>query len=227
MHFTLPAPVIAAALITLPAVGVTTPFTETFDSNSAGWRDAGGGADIGWVPSGSFDGSAYATTSFNFLNSAADSDLAIARAQDGFNSSGDAFVGDWLASGVGEFSVWVRHDGPAPVNFFARFASSANFPGAFALESATVAANQWTRLTVSIDALNPQFVTFEGSDFNTVFSNIGNIQIGVRVPTAFAGLDQSITFDIDSAGISAAAVPAPASASILALAGFALTRRRR
>lgn len=217
-------PFIMVTALSAPApAGVTLPFTETFNTDTAGWRNAAGAA-LDWTASGSFDGSGFASASFNFANNASGEDLVMIRGQDGFDSSGDAFVGNWLSSGVGEFSTYVRHDGPGPLNFFARFASPFNFPGAVAIEFTPVEAGEWTQLTFSIDALNPQFVTFEGSDFTSVFSNIGNIQIGVRVSDALAGLNQVVTFDIDNAAI---AIPAPGAATWIAMAGLAAIRRRR
>ena len=66
-------------------------------------------------------------------------------------------------------------------------------------------------------------MTFEGSDFATVFSSIGNLQIGVFVPAALAGVDQSFTFDVDGVTV----VPSPPVAALLALSGLLLGKHRR
>ena len=110
-----------------------------------------------------------------------------------------------------------------PLTFFARFADPNNFPGAIAVNFAPVFANTWTELSFSIDANNPQFVGFEGQTFESVFDNIGDIQIGVSVPDTFAGTTTPFTFDIDSATVT---VPEP-STSLLALLGLGFLARRK
>lgn len=219
-------PLIALAAIAAPAVAATVPFVETFATDTADWRNAAGSA-LDFNAAGSFDGSSFVSTSFNFVNNSENEDLVIFRGQDNFDSSTDALVGDWISEGVAEFSFYIRHDGPSPANFFARFASPFNFPGGVAVDFAPVAAGVWTELSFTIDASNPQFVSFEGSDFNTVFSNIGNVQIGVRVPGAFAGLDQPVTFSLDNVAITGGVIPTPGAATLFALAGLAAARRRR
>lgn len=214
----------AAALFAAPAIaGVTLPAVEAFNENAANWRDAGGSAELSWVASGSFDGSGYVSTSFNFANTAPEDTPILFRAQDEYGSSGGAFVGDWIASGAAEFSFWVRHDAITPLNFLVRFTGPANFPGAVALEFAPVLANTWTQISIDLNAMNPAFISFEGTDFETVFSNIGHIQIGVSAPEALAGLDQSFTFDLDHAAL----IPAPGALGLLCFAGVCAARRRR
>ena len=219
-------PAFALAAIAAPAFAATVPFVETFAAGDANWRNAASAA-VDFSASGSFDGSSFISTSFNFVNNAANEDLVIFRGQSAFGSSGGAFVGDWISDGVAEFSFYIRHDGPSPANFFARFAGPFNFPGGVAVDFAPVAAGVWTQLSFTIDASNPQFVSFEGTDFNTVFSNIGNVQIGVRVPAAFAGLDQPITFALDNVAITGGVIPTPGAATLFAVAGLAAARRRR
>lgn len=216
-------PIVAAIFVAPAFAGVTPPITENFNTDAANWRNSAGTAELDWISSGSFDGSAFASGTLNFMNSV-EGDTPIAfRAQDEFNSSGNAFVGDWIAGGATEFSAWVRHDAAVPLSFFTRFSSPFNFPGAIAVEFAPVLPNTWTQLTFAIDPNNPQFISFEGSDFNSVFSNVGHIQIGVDVPLALAGLDQTFTFDLDHARL----IPAPGAVSLFALSGIVALRRRR
>ncbi|RMH29483.1 MAG: hypothetical protein D6693_01885 [Planctomycetota bacterium] len=222
-----PSALVAAIAIAAPAAAVTLPAAETFSTDAANWRDAFS-SPLTWVSAGSHDGSAYASASFNFVNSVVGGqDPALIRAEASANASGGAFNGDWIAAGADTFSFFFRHNAPTPLQVFARFASPFNFPGAIALEFAPAAPNVWTEITFSIDPLSPQFLTFEGSDFNSVFSNVGNLQFGVIVNNTLAGLDQSFTFDIDTITLSGTAVPAPGAAALLVLAGLAAPRRRR
>jgi hypothetical protein len=56
-----------------------------------------------------------------------------------------------------------------------------------------------------------------------VFGRIGNLQIGVTVPEALAGVDRDITFRIDKPAI----VPEPGTLAILTIGALVLLRRRR
>ena len=95
---------------------------------------------------------------------------------------------------------------------------------AVALEFQPVLPNTWTEINIAIDPLNPQFISFENTDFNSVFSNVGHMQFGVSTPAALAGLDAEFNFDIDAVSI----VPAPAAwAVMMAVVGVGRRRRRR
>jgi len=213
LAFTLQAPTLWAANV---------PFTETFDGGVAGWTGANATQPLEAVASGGPDGSAFARRSFSFAASQDSDTPVLIRAHANQGASAGAFTGDWLADGVTRFTARVRHDAPQPLSFFARFASPFNFPGGFAASFVPVQPNVWTELSFDIDPANPQFVTFEGSDFETVFGNVGNVQLGVTVPAGLAGVDQTFRFDVDSATI----VPEPATAAVLAL-GAALAGARR
>jgi hypothetical protein len=204
------------------AAAVVVPFTEHFNSGAANWAQADGSPAI-WSPAGGPDGSGYISGSINFSNSVFNEPLAFLRGHAAQGASGGAFAGDWLASGVESFSFFIRHNGPVPIPIFTRFASPFNFPGGIALEVIPVQPDTWTQITIPIHPDNPQFITFEGSIFDAVFPNIGNIQFGVLAPRGLAGMDTTVTFDIDMVMI----VPAPGSLALLGLAALAPRRRRR
>ena len=215
------------------AFATTVPFVEDFSSDVSNWRDGAPTAmavPLAFETTGGPDGSSYATTGFSFENSAAMGTPAIFRGQDGFDSSQDAFVGNWIADGVGTLTAQVRHNAPQPLTFFARIAKPANFPAGTAIQFAPVLPNTWTQLSFAIAPTNPQFVSFEGSNFGTVFSGIGNIQFGVSVPAGLAGTTPTYTFDLDQVALTAA-VPEPTSlflafASLLGLVGFRYRTKR-
>src|SRR5438552_3698184 len=183
------------------AVATTIPFTEPFTSDAANWRNASGAANATWLATGGADTGGYISQEYNFVSSVVGGPpVVLLRGQSNFGSSGNNFFGNWIADGVTEFRIWVRHNAPTNVTFFARFASPAAFPGAFA-ELTPIPPGAWTRLTVPITADNPQFITFEGSDFATVFSNVGRVQIGVDIPDSLAGVDAAYSFDADLVSI--------------------------
>jgi hypothetical protein len=210
----------------------TVPYTENFTSDAANWRDgnsnpatfvaSGGPAAVG-APGGSYITS---TASAFFLD---DNDpVVVFRGQDGFDSSADAFVGNWTSSGINQFSTWIWHNAPVPLDFFVRFATAGNFPGTAADKMALIAPNTWTKLTYEIAPAHINEYLFpEGppSFYNSTFSSVGNIQIGYSVPAGF-GLDtNSYTFALDQPSIS---TPEPASAFLaMSFAAIAFVRRRR
>lgn len=201
--------VMAVSIAALPARAATVPFVEDFTADSANWYNADSSAVLDWVASGGPDGGSFAQTTFNFVSTPTGTDTTILRAQANLGSSGGAFAGDYLTEGVAEFKIYVRHNAPEPLTFFMRFAGPANFPGAGAVNFAPVPPNTWTQISIPIIASNPQFVTFEGSDFNTVFSSIANLQLGLSTPASLGGVDSDITFQVDKAEL-VAGTPVPA-----------------
>jgi hypothetical protein len=202
----------------------TVPFTETFNAGSANWFDSPGTTPLAWNVFGGPDGSPFASTPFNFVNSAANDTPVLFRAQDEFASSGGAFVGDWVTGGVTVFNASVRQNSGVPLNFFVRFASPNNFPGADNVFPISVPSGTWTSLSAALP--NPGLI-FEGPfSYGQVFGNVGHVQIGVSVPQGLAGVDNSFSFDVDNVGI----VPEPTSLALLLLGvsvvGRKVVRRR-
>lgn len=220
------ASLVIASAAGIAAAGVTNPYTENFEAGANGWTDIAGGA-LNEVATGGVDGSAYVNTAYSF-NGSADGDLAVLFRGNapGQNASGGAFAGDWIAGGVTNLSFDIRHNGPAPLTFFARIATNtfgAPFPAAVAVNFAPVFAGGFTTVSIDINPANPAFVTFEESSFETIFSNVGFIQIGVLTPDGFGVNPAEFDFDLDNVRI----VPAPGAFSVLAGLGLAATRRRR
>lgn len=187
------------------ALGATVPFTEDFDNGSANWAN-NASQPLDWIAAGGVEDGAFATTGFNFAGSQANADLVMIRGSQMLGASGGAFSGNWITNDVTNFDVYVRHDAAVPLTYFVRFASPLNFPGAVAIQFAPVPPHTWTLVQIPIEVSNPQFVTFEGSTFASVFDDIGNVQIGVRVPQALGGMDVDVHFGVDRVSI----VPEPA-----------------
>lgn len=205
------------------ATAATVPYTEEFGSDAANWLNASFGP-LDWNAAGGPDGGSHVSTTFNFFNFSAPFSPAQFRGEDDFGASGGNFEGNWISEGIDTFSVWVRHDAPFGLNWFARFADPSNFPGAVAVKFTPVAPHTWTEISVPIAPTNPEFVTFEGSDFNTVFSDIGHLHIGVDVSDSLKNLDQDVVLDIDKPTIT----PEPAGVlSLLAGLCFVLSPCRR
>ncbi|MEE8171028.1 MAG: PEP-CTERM sorting domain-containing protein [Phycisphaerae bacterium] len=207
-----------------PVQATTVPFTEDFAVDTADWfSDAAGAAPLVFNASGGPDASSFASTVFNYLNSGPSDTPAFLRAQDEFNSSGNAFFGDWIASGVNQFSMFVKHDAGTPLDFFARFSGPANFPGAVAVIPTSVPSGTWTELVVDISPSNTNIV-LEGFPFADVFSNVGHVQIGTFVPSGLLGVDQDVVFGLDQVTI----VPEPGTIVLFAMgAALGLRRNRR
>jgi uncharacterized protein (TIGR03382 family) len=212
--------VAAAAMIASgSAFAATVPFTETFSSSDANWSSASVFAPLSYPASGGPDGSGYGSTSITFPATAVGTQPLLFRGQSNFNSSGNAFVGNWITEGITAFSFSVRHNASAPVDFFARF--SAAGPGAVALAMPAAQPNVWTTYTVPI---NPAaFFIYEGTTFASTFSNISRVQVGLTVDAGITDTTAPIIFDIDNVSI----VPAPGAASLLGLGALVGLRRRR
>lgn len=213
----------AAVASSTSAFALVVPFTEKFESAASNWSIAAALTPLTYVPTGGSDGSSYGSRSFSLTGSNIGATPILFRAQSNFNSSGNAFVGNWITGGVTQLQFSIRHNVTAPVTFFARIApdpaTSPNPGGVIALTSAT-AANQWTTFTIDIGPSSP-FI-YEGTSFNAVFSAVARLQFGVFVDAGTANLAGPFTFDIDNVSI----IPASSTLSI-AGAGMVLAARRR
>jgi MYXO-CTERM domain-containing protein len=206
-------------------MAVVVPFTETFSSSAANWSTSAASpatTPLTYPASGGPDGSAYGSGSFGFTSTSVGSTPILFRAQTSFGASGSAFNGNWL-TGVSTFSFSVRHNVPGNLTFFARWLAEGAFTGVVYQVPATLAPNTWGTYSVSINPATA-FI-YEGSPalFNTTFSNINRVQIGVIGDASIAGQTGPFTFDIDNVSV----VPAPAGAAIIGLGGLGVMRRRR
>jgi len=222
----------AAALALLPAsiAGASVaPFTETFSEGNAAWGTGTAWQlfdPLDWNMTGGPDGGGYVFTSQNFVDTVpVGFPSTFFRGQDNYGSSNGAFVGDWLNSGITEFSFWFRHDAPVALSPFARFTPvGANSPSMNVLFTEQAQANTWTQFTISIDPANPDFVVGGGpGTFDAVFGNLGKIQLGADI-AELAGLDQLVTLELALVSI---AIPGPGAAALCALFGLTGSRRRR
>jgi hypothetical protein len=205
----------------------TVPFTENFTTDAANWRDGAGTAAATWVSSGGPDGSSYITSTASAFFAEDNDPVVLFRGQDGFDSSADAFVGNWISTGINRFSMWVRHDAPVSLDFFVRFATSGNFPGTAADKGTLIAPNTWTKISYEIAPSHINEYLFpEGppSFYTSTFSSLGNIQVGYSVPAGFGTVNQSFNFSLDQPSID---TPEPASAFLaMSFAAIAFMRRR-
>lgn len=190
------------------------PFTESFSADAANWTGPAGPA--------TYDPAAHIAAETN-VNAASFGVVIGLRGQAANNASAGAFVGNWITDGITSFSFSVRHNATVPMSFGARFVTPANFPGAIGLDFAPVLPGVWTTVTIPISAAYPGFVSFEGSDFNTVFSSIASIQLLYNVPQALAGTGAVISMEADNVSI----VPAPVPLALFTPIAFTVIRRRR
>jgi len=227
MHLTTTAILVSAATAAACA-GTTAPFTETFDTGANNWL----GGDF--LPptefaTGGIDDSGYIQTQAGFQFAEADGFNIVFRGNTGLfpgtDASDGSFNGDWISSGITNVSFSVRHDITQPVTFFIRIAANSNgapFPGGVAIAFQPVLAGEWTDISFDISPNNPAFVSFENSTFETVFSNVGFVQIGIATPVGLVGDPSLFSVDLDNVAI----IPAPAGLAVFA-AGLLASRRRR
>lgn len=221
------APVIASIFVASSASAVTT-FTETFNTNASNWLNVSSTAPA-YSATGSIDNSGYIAHTASFTSGASGgfpgaSPLQLFfRGNNSANASNDAFVGNWIADGVQSLSVSVRHNYTSTLNLYARFDAGAGAAASLAQDPAyAIAPNTWTTLTIPIVNSNPPFVSYGAGSFNSVFSNVQNVQLGLYVPasTTFTNL----TLDLDNVAV---VTPEPATLGALALGGLLLRRSRR
>lgn len=216
--------VLTLAFVVSSASAVVVPYTEDFSAGVSGWTDSDNADALGHVSSGGPGDAAYVTTTFDFTGSVADAQIVLFRGQDLNNASGDAFVGNWITAGVSQYSFQVRQDTGEALSFFTRFATSANFPGAAGVGFVPVASGVWTTITIDINSTGPQLI-YEGgpSNYNSVFGNLGNLQVGFLVPGSLAGDTETFNFGLTNVSV----IPEPASLILMGLGSLAMFRRSK
>lgn len=199
-------------------------FVESFDAGSANWRNFNGGAALEWFAAGGPDGSSYASGVFNLSGTSVGGfPPTVIRAQTSYGSSGGAYAGNWIAAGVTGVSFDIRHNLSEAITLTGRFATPANNPGASTESQTVIAPNQWTTVFFDLTEGSPDIISFGSGNYQSVFSNIGNMQFGFNVPAALAGQNIDARFDIDNFRI----IPAPGVGAPGALAALAFGLRRR
>jgi hypothetical protein len=200
-------------------------YSEDFTASNANWVNFNSSSFLVHSSVGGPDGGAYFSGTLNFLNRTIGSTPVVLRGRDDFDASGDAFVGDWATDGIRRVSAQVRHNAPQPLDYFFRASSLANFPGGF-YGYVTVQPNTWTPIEFDVSPSSPQLVSFEGSDWGTIFSDVHNVLFGVVVPDSLVTVDTAYAFDLDKVSIN---LPEPASivSAALAVGAAAVWPRRR
>jgi len=202
-----------------PASALTFPFTESFASSDANWKDNASLAPT-YVATGGADGGGYISTELSFAGLV--SGPVAFRGQNNFDSSGDAFVGNWLSAGVGAVRAYVRHDAPVPIDYFVRIATSSNFPGlAIELPFSVPAGPNWTLLEFDTSFSNPLLTPEappgqEAAFYSAALGSVGNVQFGVSLPESLTSDPAAYTFGLDQVSIG---VPEPTGVG-LALVGL-------
>jgi hypothetical protein len=223
-RFLHPAFALVCAFASGSAFAVTN-YTETFNTGASNWltgistaptyHATGGVGDSGYI--------SFTPADFNSGSGGFGDPLQLMfRANANADASADAFVGNWMGSGVISLTLTVQHNYTESLNLYARFAGTAGAGASLANDIVfSIAPNTWTTVTIPIVDSNPPFTSYGSSNFAGVFTNVQNLQIGLYLPadTDFSGL----TMSIDNVTI---AVPEPTSA-ILAMTGLGLLACRR
>lgn len=214
--------VLAVTSMTGSASAAVVPFTETFNADASAWLTGASTAPT-YNTSGGIDGSGYISYTSTFTSGATGMggtppQAILFRGNNAANASGDAFVGNWFTAGVDTFSVAVRHNYTSTLSLYARLDAGAGAAASLAPNVYSITPDTWTTITFPITNSNPPFVSFGGGNFNSVFSNIQNVQLGLYLPASTTFTD--LRFDIDNVSLSA--VPEPGSLTLISLAMGAL-----
>ena len=197
-----------------PAGALTVPFTEDFASSASNWLNATSGP-LTFNAAGGPDGSSYVSTTAASINNPGTIQF---RGNLSANASGGAFAGNWVSGGVTLLSADVIHDAPTDLSFFFRISAGPAFVG---VVPTPVQPNVWTHITLAIDPSNPLLIPEGPVSFNTVFSNVLNLQLGVAAPIGQEGIP--FTYGLDKVAIA----PEPTTAGLFAVGLLALGCARR
>jgi len=198
-------------------------FNESFATGSSSWRNSNGAADLAWSSSGGPGGSSYASSTFNLAATTVGGfPPTVIRAHASYGSSGGGYVGNWIAEGANRVTFMFRHDLAEAVTLTGRFATPTNAPGASVVSSTVILPNAWTLVSLDLREGSPDIISLGGGTYQSIFSNIGNMQFGFTVPASLAGQNIDGRFDIADFNI----VPAPAGLALLGVAGLTARRRR-
>jgi hypothetical protein len=210
----------AFLVLAIPASALVVPFNEEFATGNSNWL-AGNSSAATWVATGGVDGGGYISAPGAIT--AAGFGTIVFRGNNTADASGDAFVGDWLAGGVTSFSAFVRHDAPVALNIFARLDAGSGRAGSSI--DFSVPGGEWFQINVPIVDSPSSFQSFGAGTFNTVFSNIQNIQLVLSATQDPSTAGQTYTVDFDNVSV----VPEPGTVGLVVfgLAGLALLQRRR
>jgi hypothetical protein len=205
---------------------VTVPFLEDFTSNERNWEN-NANAPLDFVLTGGPDDGSYVTTEFSYFGfvSPFGGGPVIFRATGDDNPSGNAFKGDWIAAGVAEVRFWVRHDTGQDLVYFARFATSFNFPGVVFDDEETVPSGVWTQVSIPIDPDDPACQLEGVKTCAEGLSNVGNFQIGTDAPDPLPATNEEFQLDLDKVELVAA--PEPAHALLVAVGALTMAAARR
>jgi hypothetical protein len=217
---------VAAGLGAGKASALTVPFTEDFAANVSGWED-NVSDPLAWALTGGPQGDSFASTVFSWFGfeSQFGGGPVLFRAHDNDDASGDAYVGDWLAGGVGMVSAMVYHEAPVNLNFFVRVSTRFNFPGAVMQNTLSVEPFKWTYVYWIMDPNSPLCIE-ETVSCATALANVGNLQIGTDAPASLVDDENAYFVGVDRVRV----VPEPSESVLLGsgLIGlFLLGRRRR
>jgi len=226
MKFLLSCFILLGAIENGGAVSSLLPFSEGFDVGSSNWL-SGSSAVPNYSSTGGVGNTGYIFTSATIDTSGFGP--IVFRGNNANSASGGAFVGNWLAAGVNQFSAYVRHNAPVDLNFYVRFDKGAG--NAASSNMIQVAANIWTLLSMPIvDSLGLSGQVFQSygavgsGGFNTIFSDIKNVQIALAATQDGSTSGQTYTIGLDSASV----IPEPSvgAMTVVGLLGLGLLRRR-
>ncbi|MBX3362899.1 MAG: hypothetical protein KF912_15115 [Phycisphaeraceae bacterium] len=215
---------LVAASVASGASAQIVGFVEDFNTDAAAWRNFNSASILEWVPAGGPDGTAFARSTYNLVAASGMFPPIVIRAQSSFvpPSSNAEYVGNWIEAGVTGVSFSFRHDLPVPISLTGRFATPNNMLGAATETSYTVEPNVWTTISYDLTEGSSDIISFGAGSYLSIFSNIGNIQLGFNVPAGYAGQNLNVNFDVDNFTI----VPAPGALALLGVAGLVARRRR-